>query len=173
MKTIFEENAAIIVEIAKNKGIENVENTIKQTLERFYQDGLSKGYKSAWPWVLVNEIEGKSENFATEYENPFDVDLDDLENEYLTEVLFPAIEKTIFSTAMTNDLSKYETYADFKKAHPEIEPALEELPNLLYVHNRYSDEDMHMQYNFDKCLTDCWNGLKEGKSIKDILFELN
>ena len=31
-KTIFEENAAIIVEIAKNKGIENVENTIKQTL---------------------------------------------------------------------------------------------------------------------------------------------
>lgn len=171
MKNIFEETAANIIEVAKNEGIDSVENVISESLKRFYQDGLEKGYKSAWPWVLVNEVEGKSENFATEYENPFDVDNDDLASEYLTEVLFPAIERTIFSTAMTNDLSEYETYADFKKAHGEIEPALEELPNLLYVHNRYSDEDMHMQYNFDKCLNDCWNGLKEGKRIEDILFE--
>ena len=172
MKTIFEETAANIIEVAKNEGIENVENVIKQTLERFYQDGLERGYKSAWPWVLVNEVEGTSTNFATECENPFDVDDEVLCGAYLTEALYPAIERTIFSTAMTNDLSEYETYADFKKAHPEIEPALEELPNLLYVHNRYSDEDMPINFHFDKCLNDCWNGLKEGKSIKDILFEL-
>lgn len=159
-KTIFEENAAIIVEIAKNKGIENVENTIKQTLERFYQDGLERGYKSAWPWVLVNEIDGTSTNFATDYENPFDVDDDDLASEYLTEVLYPAIERSIFSTVNTSSLSEYETYDDYKKAHPAIEPALEELPNLLYVHNRYTDEDMHMEFDFDKYVTDNWETIK-------------
>ena len=160
MKTIFEETAANIIEVAKNEGIESVENVIKQTLERFYQDGLERGYKSAWPWVLVNEVEGTSTNFATDYENPFDIDEDDLASEYLTEVLYPAIEKVLFSTANTTDLSKYETYDDFKKAHGEIEPALEELPNLLYVHNRYSDEDMHMEFNFDKYVTDNWETIK-------------
>lgn len=159
-KTIFEENAAIIVEIAKNKGIENVENTIKQTLERFYQDGLERGYKSAWPWVLVNEVEDKSTNFATDYENPFDIDEDDLAGEYLTEALYPAIEKVLFSTANTTDLSKYETYADYKKVYPEIEPALDNLPNLLYVHNRYSDEDLHMEFDFNKYVTDNWETIK-------------
>ena len=108
----------------------------------------------------MNEVEGTSTNFATDYENPFDIDEDDLASEYLTEVLYPAIEKVLFSTANTTDLSKYETYDDFKKAHGEIEPALEELPNLLYVHNRYSDEDMHMEFNFDKYVTDNWETIK-------------
>lgn len=165
----FEQAAANIVEIAKKVGVENVESEIRQMLESFYQDGVNDGIKVTWPWELVNEVKEISEPFGMDYENPFGIDEEDLVNDYLRDILFPAIERTV--AAFDNDLYEYPTYADFKKVQVGIVPALENLPKVLYVRNVYTGEALNVPFNFDKCLTDCWEGLKAGKKIKEILFE--
>ena len=166
----FEQAAANLVEIAKKVGVENVESEIRQTLESFYQDGVNDGIKVTWPWELVNEVKETTEPFATEYENPFAIDEENLGDCYLCEVLFPAIEKTI--TSFDNNLSKYPTYDDFKKGQVGIVPALKRLTETMYIRNVYTGEVLKLPFHCDKCLNDCWEGLKAGKKIKEILFEL-
>lgn len=167
MKSIFEENAAHIIEVAKNEGIENVESVIKHTLEHFYQEGLSKGIDDAWPWVLVNENDGTEKPFGTYGEVPTDMAEDDVMEQFKEE--FETELNSLIETYL--DLSEYASYEEFEKAYDddkvEIEPIITGLYDNLYLHNRYTGYDSHYDEDFGDNVTSImdyicneWDNLK-------------
>lgn len=163
----FEETAALIVEVAKNKGIENVENTIELTLERFYADGVTDGINQAWPWVLVNENDGTEKPFGTYGEVPTDMAEDDVMEQFKEE--FETELNSLIETYL--DLSEYASYEEFEKAYNddkvEIDPIITGLYDNLYLHNRYTGYDSHYDEDFGDNVTSImdyiceeWDNLK-------------
>lgn len=167
MKEEFKKDAEVIVEIANERGIDNIKSIVEKKMKQSYDEGYRQGIDAAWPWVLVNENDGTEKPFGTFGEVPTDMAEDDVMEQFKEE--FETELRSLIETYL--DLSDYSTFEEFEKAYDddkvEIDPIITGLYDSLYLHNRYTGYDSHYDEDFGDNVTSImdyiceeWDNLK-------------
>ena len=158
----FVNEAIRTIALTNENGVELLKEKLSSTFESFYRQGID----AAWPWVLVNEMDGTQKPFGFYWDDPGFLTEEEAVEQFKEE--FETELRSLIETYL--DLSEYDTYDDFQAAYEndnvEIDPIILELFNNMYLHNRYTDEDYYGGDHWDneeavlEFIDDEWDSLK-------------